>query len=257
MTSDRLTTVFKDLELTVLDFIRRNEITHDEYRLAVELIADSVRNGEGTMIFDVILEAEAIEIDSARRAGSAMGIEGPFYFEGAPRLEPPYALPQRPNENGQKLVFRGRVHSTTGEALPDAEFDMWQADADGKYSGVHPGVPDWNLRGRFGSAADGTYEVATVLPVPYEIPSNGPTGTVLRALGRHFFRPAHLHLKVTAPGFEVLTTQLYFEGGDYLASDAANAVRDSLILRTEQTADGGLIATYDFVLEPLPTATDA
>jgi catechol 1,2-dioxygenase len=59
-----------------------------------------------------------------------------------------------------------------------------------------------------------------------------------------------LHLKVTAPGHETLTSQLYFEGEEYLTSDAANAVRDGLITSVERTEDA-VIATYDFVLEPL------
>jgi catechol 1,2-dioxygenase len=253
MANDRLSTVFQDLENTLLEFVQRHQITHDEYRRATDVVLESIRSGEGSMVFDVFLEAETLDVDSSHRAGSPLGLLGPFFFEGAPRLDPPYVMPQRPDEKGERLVFRGTVRSTAGASLPDTEIHMWQADAEGKYSGVHPGVPDWNLRGRFGAAADGTFEVATVLPAAYEIPKGGPTGAALRALGRHFYRPAHLHLKVTAPGHEVLTTQLYFEGEDYLTTDAANAVRDGLIVSVKQTQDA-VIATYDFALEPLPAA---
>jgi catechol 1,2-dioxygenase len=249
MVDGRLESVFQDLERTLIEFVRRHEVTHDEYRIATSTILEAVRQGEGSMIFDVFLEAETLDVDSSRRDGSPLGLLGPFHFEGAPRLEPPYVMPQRPDEKGERLVFRGTVRSTTGVALPDAEFDMWQADADGEYSLIHPGVPDWNLRGRFGAAAGGAFEVTTVLPAAYEIPQEGPTGATLRALGRHFFRPAHVHLRVTAPGHEVLTTQLYFEGEDYLTSDAANAVRDGLIVSVRPSVDA-LIATYDFALEP-------
>ncbi|GID32241.1 dioxygenase family protein [Paractinoplanes brasiliensis] len=190
--------------------------------------------------------------ESAHRHGSPLGLLGPFYLPGAPRLEPPNVMPRRPDEKGETLIFRGAVHSTTGEPLPAAEFDMWQADADGNYSGMVPGIPPWNLRGRFGAAADGTFEVTTIQPAPYPVPGDGPIGSVLRELGRHLYRPAHLHLQVTAPDHEVLTIQLYFADGDYLASDAANAVRDGLIVPVELTGDVR-IATYDFVLEPLLT----
>jgi len=79
---------------------------------------------------------------------------------------------------------------------------------------------------------------------------------VSRALGRHFFRPAHLHVKVSAPGHETLTSQLYFTGDQYLESDAANAVRDGLVISLERT-QAGYLATYDFVLEAnrMPTSS--
>jgi catechol 1,2-dioxygenase len=249
MPNDRLVTIISDLEKTLLEFVRRHQITHDEYRLATESLLGSVAAGQGAILLDVLLEAETLDIESSHREGSPLGLLGPFYLLGAPRLDSPHVMPQRPDEKGRKLVFRGTVRSTTGEALPDAEFDMWQADADGNYSGIVPGTPDWYLRGRFGAAADGSFEVTTVEPSAYGVPGDGPIGALLRALGRDLYRPAHLHLQVTAPGHEVLTSQLFFPGGRYHAGDASHAVRDGLLMSVENTEDG-LTATYDFVLEP-------
>jgi catechol 1,2-dioxygenase len=254
--NQRVIEVFGDLEHTLLDFIRKHRITPDEYRLVTDLIVDSIRSGEESMLFDVFFQAEAQDVVSRQRSGSAMGIEGPFYFEGAPRLDSPYVLPQRPDEPGDPLVFRGTARSTSGVTLGGAVVDMWQADADAKYSNVHPDVPKWNLRGCFASEPDGTFEVRTIVPPPYEIPGGGPTGSVLRALGRHCFRPAHLHVKVSAPGHETLTSQLYFRGDQYLDSDAANAVRDGLVVSLDRAQDGYL-ATYDFVVEPIRMPTSA
>jgi protocatechuate 3,4-dioxygenase beta subunit len=84
-----------------------------------------------------------------------------------------------------------------GRPLVGVELDLWHADADGHYSNIHPGIPDWNLRGRLFTDEQGRYIVKTIVPPPYEIPKDGPTGRVVKALGRHFFRPAHLH--VAAP----------------------------------------------------------
>lgn len=251
MSSDRLMSIVSDLEKTLLAFVQRHQITHDEYHRATDLIVESIQSGQGAILFDLVLEAETLDVDSAHRQGSPLGMIGPFYLPGAPRLNAPYVMPQRPDEKGEKLVFRGTVRSTTGEGLPEAEIDMWQAGADSTYSGFVPDVPEWNLRGRFGTAADGSFEVATIRPAGYDVPMDGPIGTLLSALGRPFHRPAHLHLKVTAPGHEVLTSQLYFEGDEYLAKDAVNAVRDGLITSVERTEDA-MIATYHFVLEPLP-----
>lgn len=251
MMSDRAVLIIEDLERLLQEFIRKHRISHDEYRLATELIIASVQAGEESLLFDVFLEAEATDVGNAARQGSSVAaIEGPFYVPGAPQLPgPPYTMPHSPDQDGVPLTFRGTVSDVEGNPLAGAELDLWHADADGLYSNIHPGIPDWNLRGRFQSAPDGSFEVATLLPPPYEIPKNGPTGTVLNALGRHFFRPAHLHLKLRHPGCQELTSQLYFEGGDYLDSDVANAVRDGLVLEPVKT-DTGVEARYDFVLQP-------
>jgi catechol 1,2-dioxygenase len=251
MSDVRLVTIINDLEKTLLDFVQRHQITHHEYRVATDVLVAGAQAGHGAILLDILLEAETLDVESSHRKGSPLGLLGPFYLPGAPRLSPPNVMPQRPDEKGRKLVFRGHVRSTSGAALPDAEFDMWQADADGDYSGIVPGIPDWNLRGRFGAAPDGGFEVTTIQPSPYGVPGDGPIGAMLRALGRDLFRPAHLHLMVTAPGHEVLTSQLFFPGGDYHAGDASNAVRDGLLTAIEYT-DDAVIATYDFVLEPLP-----
>ncbi|MET7736757.1 dioxygenase [Streptomyces sp. NPDC005402] len=249
MSNSRFVEVVEDLERTLLDFIRKHGVTHSEYRQATDLIIDSIKAGEESLLLDVFFEAGATDVDNADLAGSMAAIEGPFYLEGAPLLQAPHVLPQRPAEKGDTLVFRGTVRTPDNTVLAGAELDMWQADADGLYSNIHPDIPDWNLRGRFTTAEDGSFEVTTIVPPPYEIPKGGPTGRVLNGLGRHFFRPAHLHLKVRADGFRELTSQLYFKDGDYLGSDVASAVRDGLVVELERT-DSGYEARYDFVLEP-------
>ncbi|WP_162938509.1 dioxygenase [Mycobacterium kyogaense] len=249
MTNDRVVEVVEDLERTLVEFIRKHRINHREYRAATSLVIDSIKQGEESLLPDVFFEAEATDIGNEDHVGSSAAIEGPFYIAGAPLLEAPCVMPQRDDERGTPMVFTGTVTGTDGNALGGAIIDMWHADADGLYSGIHPGIPDWNLRGRFATGPDGGFSVSSILPPPYEIPKNGPTGIVLSALGRHFFRPAHIHLKVTADGYEPLTSQLYFPGGDYVDNDVANAVRDGLMLKVEQT-DRDVRVTYDFVLVP-------
>jgi catechol 1,2-dioxygenase len=262
MTNDRVLTVMEDLERTLVEFIRKHAVTHAEYRAATDLIVAEVQAGEASLLFDVFLEAAATDVDNHGREGSIEAIEGPFYLPGAPWLDgPPYVLPQRQDEAGIPLLFHGQVTSETGEPLAGVELDLWHADAAGLYSQIHPGIPDWNLRGRFRSNDKGHFAVRTIAPPPYEIPKDGPTGTVLTALGRHFFRPAHLHLKLRHAYFGERTSQLYFPGGEYLDSDVANAVRDELVLdvklveAAEEIAGHGLDrsyvdACYDFAFAP-------
>lgn len=269
MTNDRVLTVVEDLEHTLVEFIRKHRITQDEYRAATNLIIAEVQAGEASLLFDVFLEAAAMDVQNHGRDGSIEAIEGPFYLPDAPWLDgPPYVLRQRPDEAGIPLLFHGRVTTENGEPLTGVELDLWQADAKGLYSQIHPGIPDWNLRGRFRNDDEGLFELRTIAPPPYEIPKDGPTGQLLTALGRHFFRPAHLHVKLRHPYFGERTSQLYFEGGEYLDSDVASAVREELMIRPKLVEDPDVAARhgleapfvdawYDFAFTPAKAVTDA
>jgi catechol 1,2-dioxygenase len=261
MVGERGRIILEDLEQTLLEFIRKHQITHDEYRCATDTLVASVKAGEESLLYDVFIEAATTDTGNINNQGSLEAIEGPFYLPNAPRLKVPYVLPQRSDEAGDVLFFRGRVTSSDGTPLAGAELDMWQACAEGLYSNIHPNIPEWNLRGRFHSSDDGTFEVRTIVPPPYEIPKGGPTGIVLKTLGRHLFRPAHLHVKVSHPQHRSLTSQVYFDGGEYLTSDVANAVRDGLIAKLVRREDPNDIADrglrkpyfevhYDFILVP-------
>ena len=57
--NSRTRTVVEALERTLVDFIHEYGITHDEYRTATELIVAEVHAGEGSLLFDVFLEAAA------------------------------------------------------------------------------------------------------------------------------------------------------------------------------------------------------
>ena len=143
-------------------------------------------------------------------------------------------------------------HSTSGEALGGAKVELWQADANGFYSQYAPGLPEWNLRGTFTTDDEGNFSIGTTLPAPYQIPTDGACGKLIAAAGWHAWRPAHLHLKVSAPGHELLTAQLYFPGDPHNEDDIASAVKPELVL-DPKTVDGidGKVVDYDFVLDPL------
>jgi catechol 1,2-dioxygenase len=156
----------------------------------------------------------------------------------------------REDEKGDPLVLTGQVRAVDGAALAGATVQIWLADDDGYYSGFAPGIPDGNLRGTVTVDDEGRFEIRGVRPAPYEIPKDGPTGQLIRAAGWHAWRPAHLHLMVSAPGHQTLTTQLYFSGGDFLDSDVAQATKPELILDPQPGPDGVLVSEYDFVLDP-------
>jgi catechol 1,2-dioxygenase len=127
------------------------------------------------------------------------------------------------------MAIRGRITGTDGDVLAGAVVDVWQADGDGRYSMPSDGDRRWELRGRQTTDAEGGYDVATVQPGDYQIKHDGPVGRLLEALGRHPWRPAHVHLRVSHPGFVPLVTQAYVASGPYLSDDAIAGVKDELV----------------------------
>jgi catechol 1,2-dioxygenase len=257
----RLTSVFDGLMATLRQFIRDNQITHAEYRNAVAFMLETAAKGEIPLLMDVLLEATVDQVDSAGRPGSASAVEGPFYLPDAPAMKSPAVLPHRKDEPGEVLFLSGTVRSTDGVPLAGATVDVWQADARGAYS--HFNVPaaeaPFNLRARVSADKDGGFEIQTWLPASYEIPKHGPTGTLLKATGRHAWRPAHVHFRLSHPGFATLTTQLFVADDPWIDSDVVGAVKAPLVINFERHADAAEMrardqqrpfrtARYDFVL---------
>jgi len=235
----RLTEVVDDLLRILRGFIRKHRISHDEYRRAVGFMVETAAQGEIPLLFDVFLEATVDQVDAAGRGGTETSVEGPFYAANAPLMKSPCVLPHRPNEPGDVLLLSGSVSSTDGEALGGAILDLWQSDAQGAYS--HFNIAEvqapWNLRARVSADDTGRFEVQTWVPSPYQVPQEGPTGALLRGTGRHAWRPAHLHVRITHPACDSLTTQLFFTGDPWIDSDVVGAVKQSLIVALEKHQD--------------------
>lgn len=263
MPNERAVKLFGDLMDLLQDFIRRHDLTYDEYRAAVMFLHEVGQSGEMPLLLDVFVESTVNEVNFKDKPGTPACIEGPYYVPDSPELTPPVELPQRADEPGEVLFFSGTVKSSAGRPLAGALLDVWHSTADGFYSNVHPNVPPGILRGRFRADDAGRFEFRSVVPSPYEIPKSGPTGRLLEeVLGRHAWRPAHVHFKVGAEGHEILTTQVYFQGDKWLGSDVAGADHnDTLAVPLERHSDPadyekrGLSqpyasASYDFVLAP-------
>ncbi|GAA1214195.1 catechol 1,2-dioxygenase [Prauserella alba] len=232
------------------DAIRSREVTYDEFQAAKAWLIEVGEGGEWPLFLDVFVEHTVEEVAARAQRGTKGSILGPYYLPGQVRLPSTSKLPMRPDEKGTPLVFAGRVRDVDGNPVVGAELDIWHADDDGYYSGFAPHLPDGILRGVVEADTDGRFEIGTVQPAPYRIPTDGPTGALIEAAGWHPWRPAHLHLVVRAPGFRSITTQLYFSGGDWLDSDVAQATKPELVLAPQSQGDGTLRSEYDFVLEP-------
>lgn len=233
------------------DIVLEEHVSYDEYNALKAWLIKVGEDGEWPLFLDVWIEHSVEEVANANRHGSKGTIEGPYYLPDSPEQHSPATLPMREGEPGTPLLFRGQVTNVAGEPLDGAKIEIWHADDLGFYSQFAPGLPEWNLRGTVVADQDGTFEINTMQPAPYQIPTDGACGQLIAAAGWHAWRPAHLHLKVSAPGYQLITTQLYFEGDEHVADDIASAVKPELVLApTDRTDGAGREVTFNFLLDP-------
>lgn len=172
-------------------------------------------------------------------------VVGPFYVPTAPEKAPGETVLLRPLGQGEReLIVHGRILGPDGEPVPSAKVEVWQTDANGMYDIQDDAQPEDNLRGWYRGSADGRYLVRTIRPASYPIPTDGPVGELLRATGRHPWRPAHLHATISAPGYRPLTTHLFDAEDEYLDSDVVFAVKESLIRTVRLNEDAPAAASH-------------
>ena len=233
------------------DIVLEERVTYEEYNALKAWLIQVGEDGEWPLFLDVWLEHSVEDVATSHRKGNKGSIEGPYYVPNSPEHNSPATIEMRPDEKGTPLLFQGQVRSTDGSPLPNAKIELWHADEDGFYSQFAPNIPEWNLRGTFITDEEGNFQINTIQPAPYQIPTDGACGQLIAAAGWHAWRPAHLHLKVSAPGYELLTTQLYFPGDPHNDDDIATATKPQLMLDIQPAADGqGVQTSYNFVMDP-------
>lgn len=233
----------------LVDTVLEERVSYEEYNALKSWLIQVGDTGEWPLFLDVWIEHAVEEVANADRDGSKGTIEGPYYVPGSPLMETPATLPMREDEPGTPLRFHGKVTSVNGMPLAGAKIEIWHADDLGFYSQFAPEIPEWNLRGTIRTDAEGHYEINTVQPAPYQIPTGGACGKLIDTAGWHAWRPAHLHLKVSAEDHQLITTQLYFIADEHLSDDIASAVKPELVLDPQSSGDrSGNEVAYDFVL---------
>jgi catechol 1,2-dioxygenase len=203
------------------------------------------------LLSDVLgLSTNVEQRDSVGLPGTPSNVEGPYWRPGAPRYATPTDL-VRPGETGDRLVISGLVtDALTGEPLPGAELDLWQTDAAGHYDHENPALPEWHMRGVVVADERGRYRVRLVRPRAYQVPTSGPVGRLLEAVGQHPWRPGHTHLKVSAAGHIALTTMAYYTGDPWLDDDTIRSVKPELVFDPKRGDDGDWYVTCDLALRP-------
>lgn len=163
---------------------------------------------------------------------TSSAILGPFWSPNTPFRDLGASVVQDMPSDGQLTHFHGRIlDADTGSGIPNAVFDMWQASTNGKYDAHDPEhqTPN-NLRGKFRTDKDGAFNFYCLKPTEYAIDTSGPAGVLLKLMGRHPNRPAHIHMMITHPEFIGVTAQLYPNDDPWLETDTVCAVKDDLLL---------------------------
>jgi protocatechuate 3,4-dioxygenase beta subunit len=149
---------------------------------------------------------------------------------------------------GEISNLTGRVLDERGRPVREAQVEIWQCDANGRYRhpgdrGDSPRDPGFQGYGRIVTGDQGAYRFRTIKPVPY--PGRAP----------------HIHFAIRGPGFEPLVTQMYVRGAAQNRWDGIlNSIRDdkdrkSLIVAFEPNTNAAtkavLQARFDIVLGTL------
>ena len=252
----RLKVVLTSLITHLHNFAREVELTEQELLAGILFLTatgqkcDDKRQ-EFILLSDVLgLSMLTVAMNNKKPEGCTEStVFGPFHVEGAPVYENGADISH--GALGDPCLVRGTVKDLNGAPIAGAVLEVWQADAAGYYDVQYPDLETHQARGILKSQEDGSFEFRTVVAVAYPIPTDGPVGDLLRATGRHPWRPAHLHFMIKAKNYETLVTHVFRNGDQYLDSDAVFGVRQTLVADWIKQPDGDHTLNYDFVLNPV------
>ncbi len=166
----------------------------------------------------------------AAESGTKTSLLGPFYRQDSPPRKLGESISSAPKSS--EICIYGRVTDVAGNGIPNASVQIWQTDDEGVYDLQRNDPSVMDLRGWYHADSEGRYYLRTVRPLGYLIPLDGPVGDMIRAQGRHGFRPAHIHFLIGADGYRELVTALYLQTDDHIDSDTVFGVTESLVTET-------------------------
>ena len=231
--------------------LQRNEWFEGiKFLTAIGKICDDVRQ-------EFILLSDTLGVSALVEFVSYDGIDGttentvlgPWYVPGSPERKSGESMLED-DDDGDRVVVRGRVTDVDGAPIAGAILDCWQNGTDLFYAVQRPDLhSEFNLRGIYTTDDDGYYEIRAVRPLAYPIPSDGPVGAMLKANNRNWMRPGHLHVWAKGAGFKDLITHVFDEASPHLHDDAVFGMRPSLVRAFAADDTGELAAAFDVILD--------
>lgn len=234
--SERIKEIVNRLTTDLFYAIEDLDIQPEEIWKAVDWLTTTGKNNEwGLVVAGIGLEhfmdlrMDEAEAKAGITGGTPRTIEGPLYVPGSPESVGYAELETEPEVGGERLYMQGQVLDEDGKPVPNAKVEVWHCNLRGMYSMFDTSQPPFNLRRAIITDENGRYRFKSILPVGYSCPPGGATDQMLKAIGRHGSRPAHIHFFVSAPGFRKLTTQINIEGDPLIWDDFAFASRPELV----------------------------
>jgi len=145
---------------------------------------------------------------------------------------------------GETIFVQGRILDIDENSVEDAMVDLWQANAEGRYSHPHapataPLDPDFQGWAMVPSGKEGTFKFKTIKPGAY-------------GAGR-WGRTPHIHFKISKRGYEELTTQMYFPGEKQNETDflyQGKTVEEQALMTAKEleTAEGAKVYQFDIYI---------
>jgi protocatechuate 3,4-dioxygenase alpha subunit len=150
-----------------------------------------------------------------------------------------------PETSGERIRVQGRVFDGDGAPVPDAMLEIWQADAQGRFSDPQDkrALPNSTFKGfgRCGTDANGDYAFDTIRPGQVPDPDGQP-------------QAPHLLLAIFARGMLLhLYTRIYFAGEAANSADSVMAQvpadRRATLIAQREPGDGNAVYRFDIRLQ--------
>ncbi|MFC7528311.1 dioxygenase [Actinoplanes sp. GCM10030250] len=224
-------------------FVRETRLTEAEWAVGIGFltrcgeITDAKRQ-EFILLSDVLgVSMQTITVNNetvrSQSGSNEMATEateatvvGPFFVEGSPEV--PIGGDVAGGAAGEPCWVAGTVTDTSGNPVPGARIEVWEADEEGLYD-VQYGDDRVAARAHLFSDEAGRYAFWGVRPTPYPIPDDGPVGDLLKATRRSPMRASHLHFMVSAEGLHTLATHIFVRECEFLTRDSVFGVKQSLV----------------------------
>lgn len=237
------------------DFVREVKLTPQEWEEAMGFLlraaeASSEQRNEFILLSDLLGVSALVDLQEGKDDDGATitTLMGPFYVPGQPEKETGADLIK--DNPGERVLVQGQVRSVNGRPLPGAVLEIWQNGPNGLYTVQDPDQPDDNLRCTLHADENGNYSFSTVKPISYTIPDDGAGGELVRAAGRHCWRPAHIHLMITADGHKRHISQIFNETDAYIDQDAVFGVRADLAVPFDKEPTAEELARFPNIERP-------
>ncbi len=247
-------------------FARDVHLTEEEFQTAVQYVVQLGQKTTDTHNEAVLMSGSLgfstliclLNNGNKGQTETTANLLGPFWRMNSPATQNGGSIVRSPTP-GPVLFVNAVVRDQNGAPIAGAEVDVWHSSPEGFYEQQDPKQAPMNLRGKFMTDGQGRFSFRSVKPAGYPIPIDGPVGDLVRATGRHHYRPAHLHFLIFKEGCKTLISQIYVNDDDRLETDVQFGVTRALIgnfVRHDGPAPAGDVTgewyslDQTFVMEP-------